>query len=101
MEAALMDFISMLGVILGSALLGLTKKYTHILDGKIGGIVKPLQPGLLMAAGIGLPYLTQRLGIGAVDASMFVTAPTATIAMISFREGTRRLRGLKRSQGSP
>lgn len=95
-----MDFISILGVLAGSSLLGGVKKYTRILDGKIGEIVKPMQPVAIMAAGIGLPYLTQALGIGAVDASMFVTAPSATIAMISMREGTRRLRGLKRSQGA-
>lgn len=98
MEVALMDFITILGVLAGSSLFGVMKKYTRILDGKIGDIVKPMQPVVIMAAGIGLPYLTQALGIGEVDPQMFVTAPSATIAMISLREGTRRLRGLKRSQ---
>ncbi len=92
-----MDLISMFGVLGGSALLGLMKKYTSALDGRIGGLVKPLQPVLLTVAGIGLPFLTQTLGIAEIDPQLFITAPSATIAMISIREGSRRLRGLKRS----
>lgn len=98
MEAALMDLISVLGVLAGSSLLGVTKKYTGILDGKIGNVVKPVQPVLIGLAGIGLPLLTNALGIAEIDPSMFVTAPSATIAMVSMREGSRRVRGLKRSQ---
>lgn len=99
MEAALMDLISVAGVLGGSALLGLVKKYTGTLDGKIGDFIKPVQPMVVMAAGIGLPYLSQALGIGEIDPQVFITAPSATIAMVSMREGSRRIRGLKRSQG--
>ncbi len=99
MELALMDLISILGVLGGSSLLGVVKKYTGILDGKIGGAIKPFQPLVVMAAGIGLPYLTGVLGIAEIDPQVFVTAPSATLAIISLREGTRRAAGLKRSQG--
>lgn len=98
MELALVDLISIIGVSLGSLLLGVMKKYTAILDGKIGGVVKPFQPILIMAAGIGLPLLTNLLGIGTIDPQMLITAPSATILVVSMREGSRRILGLKRSQ---
>lgn len=94
-----MDLISVLGVLGGSALFGVMKKYTGALDGKIGNVIKPFQPVAIMAAGIGLPFLTNALGIAEIDPQVFITAPSATIAMVSMREGSRRVRGLKRSQG--
>lgn len=95
MEGTFMDFMAALGTLAGSGLLGTVKKYTGILDGKIGSAIKPVQPLLVAAAGIGLPYLTQALGIGEVDPSVFITAPTATIAVVSAREATQRIRGKK------
>ncbi len=90
-----MDFLSMLGVIGGSMLFGTIKSYTGILDGKIGSVIKPLQPALLTLAGIGLPMATQALGITDIDPAMFITAPTTTIAMVTMREGMLRARGKK------
>ncbi|KKN88096.1 hypothetical protein LCGC14_0251680 [marine sediment metagenome] len=90
-----MDFLSILGVVGGSALLGGLKSLTGSLDGKIGRAVKPLQPALLTLAGIGLPAAAQALGIAEVDPAMFVTAPTATVVMVSIREAMLRLRGKK------
>lgn len=89
------DLISVVGVFGGSALLGLMKKYTSLLDHRIGKAIKPLQPTLVAVAGIGLPYLTSALGISSVDPSVFVTAPTATVAAVSLREVALRLRGKK------
>lgn len=90
-----MDFLSILGVVAGSGLFGVVKGYTSLLDGKIGTVIKPLQPALLTLAGIGLPMATQALGITDIDPAMFVTAPTTTIAMVSLREGVLRARGKK------
>lgn len=90
-----MDFLSMLGVIGGSMLFGTIKSYTGVLDGKIGSVIKPLQPALLTLAGIGLPMATQALGITDIDPAMFITAPTTTIAMVTLREGMLRARGKK------
>lgn len=95
MESAFMDLISVLGVLAGSSLFGVVKKQTMALDGKIGKAVKPMQPALVMAAGVGLPYLTDALGIAAVDPSVFITAPTATIAVVTVRETAARIRGKK------
>lgn len=86
------DLLAALGVFAASAVLGTVKKYTAALDGRIGSAVKPLQPLLVAAAGIALPYATAALGIGSVDPSVFVTAPTATIAAVTLREAARRLR---------
>lgn len=90
-----MDFLAALGVVGGSAFFGTLKSYTSILDGKIGKVIKPLQPALLTLAGIGLPFLTQSLGIMEIDPAVFVTAPTTTIAMVTMREGLLRARGKK------
>ena len=90
-----MDFLSMIGVLAGSALLGTVKSYTSALDGKIGKVIKPFQPVILTLAGIGLPMATQALGIADVDPAMFVTAPTTAIAMVSAREGMLRVQGKK------
>lgn len=95
MEQAIMDLISIGGALLGSALLGVTKKYTTILDGKVGNAIKPVQPILVGLAGVGLPYLTGALGIAPVDPSVFVTAPTATLAIVAMREANERLAGRK------
>lgn len=76
-------------------LFGTIKSYTGILDGKIGSVIKPLQPALLTLAGIGLPMATQALGITDIDPAMFITAPTTTIAMVTMREGMLRARGKK------
>lgn len=90
----MVDFLSILSVVGGSALLGAVKQ-TSVLDGKIGQVIKPLQPALLTLAGIGLPMLTQSLGIADVDPAMLVTAPTTTIAMVTAREGMLRVQGKK------
>ncbi len=90
-----MDFLSILGVAGGSLLFGGLKELTSLLDGKIGKIIKPLQPALITLAGIGLPIAAQALGIADIDPAIFVTAPTATIVMVSIREAMLRVRGKK------
>lgn len=95
MEVALMDLVSAVGVLLGSLLLGGVKKYTGALDGKIGDVVKPLQPLLVATAGVVLPHVTGALGV-TVDPTQLVTAPTATLAAtvvtIGLREAAARVR---------
>ncbi len=90
-----MDFLSMLGVIGMSTLFGVIKSYTSALDGKIGKFIKPMQPAILTLAGVALPFLTQALGIADVDPNVFVTAPATTVAMISMREASLRIRKKK------
>lgn len=93
MDPTQLDPIAGLGALAGSVLFGLVKKYTGVLDGKIGRAVKPLQPVIVMAAGIGLPFLTSWLGIAPVDPAAFTTAPLTTVALISTREAWQRLSG--------
>lgn len=92
MELALVDLLSAAGVFVASALFGTIKSRTSALDGKIGAFVKPVQPLLVAVAGIALPYASAALGIGTVDPSVFVTAPTATILAVTMRETAARLR---------
>lgn len=92
------DPFAALGAVLGSMALGMLKKHTHTLDGRIGGAIKPFQPLLVAAAGIGLPYLTQAIGIASVDPATFVTAPLTTLALVSARESYERLSGRKQRQ---
>jgi hypothetical protein len=92
LDPALLDLVSAAGVVATSLALGFLKKHTGALDGAIGHLVKPVQPALLLAVGIGLPWLTAQLGIaGPVDPAVFVTAPTATVLAVTFRELNRRL----------
>lgn len=86
-----LDPMAALGAALGSFALGLVKKHTTVLDGKIGRAIRPLQPLLVASAGLGLPYLTQALSIGAVDPATFVTAPLTTILLVSARETKERI----------
>lgn len=95
MDLSQLDPIAGLGALAGSALFGLVKKYTSVLDGKIGRAIKPLQPVVVMGAGIGLPFLTNWLGIAPVDPAALATAPLATVALVSTREVWRRLSGQK------
>jgi hypothetical protein len=90
-----LDPIAGLGALGASALFGLVKKYTRVLDGKVGRVVKPLQPAIITATGIGLPFLTSLLGIAPVDPAAFVTAPATTIALVTAREAWQRLSGKK------
>ena len=92
MDPAMSDFMSAAGVFAASALLGLVKRHTSALDARVGRVVKPLQPVLITLAGLALPFATAALGIAPVDASVFVTAPTATIAAVTLREAAGRLR---------
>lgn len=92
MEMALTDLLSAAGVFAASFVLGQLKSRTAALDGRIGSFIKPLQPAIVVLAGVGLPTLTAALGIAPVDPSVFVTAPTATIAAVTFREAAERLR---------
>lgn len=87
------DPVAALGVFGMSLALGVVKKYTGIADGAAGKFLKPVQPALTMAAGIGLPFLTQWLGIAPVDPAAFTTAPAATVAAVTARETLRRLSG--------
>jgi hypothetical protein len=96
MQPSDLDPFASLGAVLGSAALGLLKAHTSILDGKLGAVVKPFQPLLVLAAGIGLPYATAALGIAPLDPTAFVTAPLTTLALISLREGWERAAGRKR-----
>lgn len=89
------DPIAALGAFGASLALGFVKRHTHALDGWLGRKLKPLQPALILAGGLGLPYLTAALGLATVDPATFATAPTATIATIVARETLRRVRGVK------
>lgn len=91
MDPAQLDPIAALGAFAGSLLFGALKKWTGALDGKIGAVVKPLQPALVMGAGFALPLLTSALGIAAVDPMAFVTAPLTTVALVSTREAYLRV----------
>jgi len=91
-----LDPFAALGAALGSMALGFLKSRTSILDGRIGSAVKPFQPLLVAAAGVGLPMLSAAIGIGAVDPMTFVTAPVTTLALVSAREGYERIAGRKR-----
>lgn len=95
MDPTQLDPIAGLGALAGSMLFGLVKKYTKLLDGRIGTAVKPLQPAIITAAGIGLPFLTSWLGIAPVDPAAFTTAPLTTVALVSTREAWLRLSGKK------
>ena len=94
MDTALLDVLAAGSAFLASAALGFTKKFTGALDGKIGTTVKPLQPLIVTAVGIGLPVLASALHLTTAtpDASTFVTAPTATILAVTLREVAARIR---------
>lgn len=81
------------GALLASALLGGIKRYTTIADTWAGRKLKPLQPLLITAGAVGLPYLSAALGIGPIDADALVTAPAATVLAITLREIARRVKG--------
>lgn len=94
LEPALFDLVSAAGAVGASLALGFLKKHTATLDGAIGKAIKPLQPAIVLGVGLGLPWLTARLGIAdGVDAGVFVTAPTATILAVTVRELRRRVFG--------
>lgn len=82
--------------IVASAVLGGTKKFTGLADMKIGGVIKPVQPLLVMALAWGLPKLGAAIGLVPPDAAALVDAPTATIAGIVSREVLSRLTGQKK-----
>ena len=91
-----LDPFAALGAALGSLALGFLKKHTGALDGKIGRAIKPLQPLIVAGAGIGLPYLSNAIGlISEVDPMAFATAPLTTVALVSAREAVVRMRGGK------
>jgi hypothetical protein len=91
MENALMEIFAVVGALGMSASLGFLKKYTGILDAKFGALVKPVQPVVVTAAALALPYLADILHITPVDAGVFIAAPTATIAAITLREVGKRI----------
>ena len=93
MDPSQLDPIAGLGALGASALFGLVKRYTKVFDGKIGRAIKPIQPALVMAAGIGLPFLTSWLGIAPVDPAALATAPLATVVLVSTREVWLRVSG--------
>jgi hypothetical protein len=94
LDPALFDLVSAAGAVGASLALGFLKTHTAALDGAIGKAIKPLQPAIVLGVGLGLPWLTARLGIaGGVDAAVFVTAPTATILAVTARELRRRVFG--------
>lgn len=95
MESGFFNLATFAATFAASAALGFTKKYTSALDGSFGKIVKPVQPLLVTAAGIGLPLLANAIGIGQVDPNAFMAAPTATIVAVSLREVLKRLGGNK------
>lgn len=80
--------------IASSAILSLVKRLTGIADGKIGPIVKPVQPLLVAAIAAGLPILASKIGIsvGLTDAEAIASAPTAALAGILARELAIRLK---------
>lgn len=87
------------GAVLGSLALGAAKKYTGVLDGRIGEAIKPAQPLLVLGAAVLLPWLGQQIGVVPPDPQQFLSAPTATVLTIAAREGLRRWTGGKR--GAP
>jgi hypothetical protein len=97
METAIMDLIAIGGTLLGSLVLGITKKYTGVLDGAAGKLIKPVQPVVVLAAGLALPWLASKIGLvsGVPDASVFIAAPTATVITVALREALSRLGGKK------
>lgn len=88
----IMELLTAVGALVGSMALGATKKYTGFLDGKIGAVIKPVQPLLVLGASFLLPKAAVALGIAPVDAAQFISAPTATLAVVSAREALKRLR---------
>lgn len=87
-----MDLISAVGVFAASLGVGRLKSWTTALDGRVGAAIKPVTPLVVAAAGIGLPYLTEALGLAPVDPSVFVTAPTATVVAVTAHELAKRIR---------
>jgi hypothetical protein len=93
LEGSIMDLLAFVSAFAASAVLGVTKKYTGVLDGAIGKVVKPLQPAVIAFVSLGLPYLASVLHLTAApDASTFVAAPTATILAVTIREVLSRLK---------
>lgn len=93
------DMVAALGVALSAAVLEWLKRRTSALDGKIGSVVRPVQPALIAVVGVAAPHITGALGV-TVDPAQLVTAPTATLAAtvltLGVREVGRRLAGKKK-----
>lgn len=89
------DVFAALGVALASAGLGFVKKYTTLLDNKLGAVVKPVQPLVIAAAGVALPWLSTYVDVGGLSAETLVTAPTSALLVVAAREATQRIQGKK------
>lgn len=78
-----------------SALLGLVKRVTGIADGKLGPIIKPVQPLVVAALAAGVPLIANQLGVsfGIDDAQAVANAPAAALVGILGRELALRIKG--------
>lgn len=71
--------------------LQLIKTKTDWMDGKIGAVLKPIQPVIAMAASLIFPWIAVHTGIVA-DPQSFAAAPTATIAAVAAAEALKALK---------
>jgi hypothetical protein len=78
-----------------SIVLAGAKKWTGVLDTKLGKVVKPLQPLLVLGLAVVLPKLGAATGIMPPDATQLVDAPTATLTAVVAREVLARVFGKK------
>lgn len=74
-----------------TAILGATKKATNWTDTRFGKLIKPIQPLVVLAAGLGIPKLLGALHlISQVDtaavSSAFANAPAATVLSVAAAE---------------
>ncbi len=70
--------------------LALAKKYTGVADTKIGKLVKPIQPWLVLGLAAVLPRVIHGTP-NVPDAGQLVAAPTATLLAVGAAEVIRRL----------
>lgn len=78
---------------LGASLVwGAAKKWTGALDTKVGHAIKPVQPVLVGALAVALPFLSNAIGITDLPpADVIAAAPSAAIVGVTAREIFRRL----------
>jgi hypothetical protein len=87
------DLLAFGAAFVASALLGFVKGPLGKADNAIVNALKPVQPLVVGIAALGVPYLAGVLGLREVpDVATFVSAPTATVLAVTFREVLARLR---------
>lgn len=80
-----------------SAMLGVVKKFTGILDTAVGKLIKPIQPLVVSVLGMALPFLGGKIGLitEIPTGELFASAPAATVFAVAIREIYVRLTGQK------